>query len=284
LDTRLRLVPIGVAGEIYIGGDSLARGYLNRPGLTAEKFVPDPFDNSRGGRLYQTGDLARYRPDGFIEFLGRRDHQVKVRGYRIELGEIEAVLCEHPAVRESVVIAREEAGGLKRLVAYLVRNGEPAVTATAIQVFLKDRLPDHMIPSALVFLEALPITPNGKVDRRALPEPDQPRAELAQDFAAPRTEVEQVIAEIWKAVLGVNQPGVHDNFFKSGGHSLLATRIISRVRDTLEMEIPVRTVFEYPTIAEFSDFIEDRLLEDFEAMSEATAAEFAERMADKPQA
>jgi amino acid adenylation domain-containing protein len=248
LDTHLQPVPIGVPGELYIGGVGLARGYLNRPELTAERFVPTPFGAEAGARLYKTGDLARYLPDGHIEFLGRLDHQVKMRGFRIELGEIETVLCQNPAVRETVVMVRQDAPADTRLVAYVVAKHEPLPTASELRSFLKSKLPEYMVPTAIVFLDALPLTPNGKVDRRALLAPDQGRMDLENPFVAPRSLVEQRLAEIWAEVLNREQVGVGDNFFDLGGHSLLATRVISHVRQAFQIELPLRALFENPTV------------------------------------
>ncbi|HLF24969.1 MAG TPA: amino acid adenylation domain-containing protein [Anaerolineae bacterium] len=244
--------PVGVVGELYIGGAGLARGYLGRPELTAERFVPDPFGGEAGARLYRTGDRARYRPDGNIEFLGRLDHQVKIRGYRIELGEIEAALNQHPAVREAVVVAREDQPGNRRLVAYLVPNAVGHEIGD-LRRFLHDKLPEYMLPSAFAVLEALPLMPNGKVDRRALPAPEQTRPGLADTYAAPRTPVEGILAGIWAEVLGLKQVGIHDNFFELGGHSLLATQIVSRVRSACQVELPLRTIFEVSTIASLAE-------------------------------
>ncbi|MFQ5853284.1 MAG: amino acid adenylation domain-containing protein, partial [Candidatus Binatia bacterium] len=255
LDRHGNPVSIGVPGELHIGGAGLARGYLNRPELTAEKFVPNPFSDEPGARLYKTGDLARYRPDGNIEFLGRLDHQVKVRGFRIELEEIEVVLGQHPAVRETVVMAREDKPKNKRLVAYVVSKQETCPTVTELRSFLKEKLPNHMIPTAFVMLEALPLTPNGKVDRKVLPVPDQSRPELQVVFVAPRTPVEEVLAGIWVEVLGLDQVGTHDNFFELGGHSLLATQVISRVFSTFQVELPLRTLFEKPTVEDLARVI-----------------------------
>lgn len=249
LDSHLQPVPVGVPGELHIGGAGLARGYLDRPDLTDEKFIPNPFSNDPGLRLYKTGDLARYLPDGTIEFLGRTDHQVKLRGFRIELGEIEAVLSQHPAVQEVVVLAREDVPGDKRLVAYVVLNQEQASSTDELRHFLKQKLPDYMLPSAFEMLEAMPLTPNGKVDRQALPIPAQARAELQGAIVAPRTPVEDVVVGIWREVLGLEQIGIHNNFFDLGGHSLLATQIISRVRDIFQIELPLRCLFETPTVA-----------------------------------
>jgi amino acid adenylation domain-containing protein len=258
LDQQLQPVPVGVPGELHIGGAGLARGYLNRPELTQEKFIPNPFKETQGSRLYKTGDLARYLPDGNIEYLGRIDNQVKIRGFRIELGEVEAVLTQHPVVRETVVIARENSAGDKQLVAYLVPHQEPAPTNSDLRHFLKAQLPDYMMPSAFVVLEALPLTPNGKVDRRALPQPEL-RPELEPTFVAPRTPIEEILANIWGCVLGIEQVGIDDNFFELGGHSLLATQVISRVRNTLAVELPLRSLFETPTVASFAQQVENSL-------------------------
>lgn len=256
LDSRLRLVPIGVPGEICIGGAEMARGYLNRPDLTAEKFIPDPFSDEPGARIYRTGDLARYLPDGNIDFLGRLDHQVKIRGFRIELGEIEAVLSQHPAVRKAVVLASDDVPGDRRLIAYLVPSQEEPVPAYhVLRRFLAKKLPDHMIPAAFVFLDAIPLTPNGKVDRRKLPAPDLTRLSSKAPFVAPRTLAEEVVARIWTQVLGVEQVGVYDNFFELGGHSLLAIQVISRLRRVFQVEIPLHTLFEMPTISSLVDEI-----------------------------
>ncbi len=252
LDAHLQPVPIGVRGELHISGAGLARGYLNHSELNEEKFIFNSFRNKPGTRLYKTGDLARYLPDGNIEFLGRIDHQVKIRGFRIELGEIEAVLAQHPEVREAVVIAREDQINNKHLVAYVVPpNQEEGTTPSELCRFLKKKLPDYMVPSAFVSLEAMPLTPNGKIDRRALPVPDQgSRSELEGIFVAPRTPVEEEMARIWAEVLGIKQIGVHDNFFELGGHSLLATQLISRLREAFQVELPLRDLFEAPTVAD----------------------------------
>jgi amino acid adenylation domain-containing protein len=252
LDPYLQPVPVGVGGELYIGGVGLARGYLNRPDLTAENFIPNAFSDEPGARLYKTGDLGRYLPDGNIEFLGRRDHQAKIRGFRIELGEIEAVLGQHPAVRESVVAAREDAPGEKRLVAYVVADQESTPTINELRSFLKEKLPSHMIPSAFVMLESLPLSPNGKVDRRVLPVPDRARPELAETFVASRTPVEEALASIWSKILVVEQVGIYDNFFELGGHSLLVAKLIAEIQRDLRVDLPVRAVFEFPTIAQLA--------------------------------
>ncbi|HEX5724995.1 MAG TPA: amino acid adenylation domain-containing protein, partial [Longimicrobiaceae bacterium] len=250
LDRFLSPVPAGVPGELYIGGAGVARGYLGRPGLSAEKFVPDPFAAEPGARLYRTGDLARWRPDGTLEFLGRNDHQVKVRGFRIELGEIEAVLRGHGSVADCVVMARAEAGE-QRLVAYVVGG----VEAAELRAHLRESLPEYMVPSAFVFLDALPLTPNGKLDRKALPAPELAPAE--DRYVAPRTPVEEVLAGIWAEVLRLERVGANDNFFELGGHSLLATRVVSRVRELFGVELPLRALFEGPTVAELAGRVEE---------------------------
>jgi amino acid adenylation domain-containing protein len=251
LDVRQQPVPVGVLGELYIGGDGLARGYHNRPELTAEKFVRHPFNPVPGARLYRTGDLARYRTDGSIEFQGRIDHQVKIRGFRIELGEIESVLCQHSSVRQAVVMARGEASGNRRLVAYLVGES-PAPTVTELQEHLRRKLPEYMVPGAFVFLEKFPLTNNGKINRQSLPEPEQERPELAAAYVAPRTGIESTLAGIWSEVLEIERIGVHDHFFELGGHSLLAVRTISRIRQQLEVDMPLSTLFDAPTVAELA--------------------------------
>jgi amino acid adenylation domain-containing protein len=255
LDRHLQPVPVGVPGELYVGGDGLARGYLGRPGLTAEKFIPNPFSREPGARLYKSGDLARYLPDGKIEFLGRADDQVKVRGFRVEPGEVEAMLDQHPAVRQSVVLAREDVPGGKRLVAYVVPNQQQTPTLSNLRSFLKQKLPDYMVPSAFVLLDALPLTPNGKLDRAALPVPDQARPGQGP-FVAPRTPTEEVLAGIWAEVLGLEQLGIHDDFFELGGHSLLATQVISRLRASFLVELPLRCLFETPTVAGLARSVE----------------------------
>ncbi|WP_442936453.1 non-ribosomal peptide synthase/polyketide synthase [Nostoc sp.] len=259
LDENLQLVPVGVPGELHIGGAGLARGYLNRPELTQEKFIPNPFNNSKfkiqNSKLYKTGDLARYLPDGNIEYLGRIDNQIKIRGFRIELGEIEAILSQHPGVRENVVVAREDIPGEKRLVAYFVPELEQTPTTNELRIFLKEKLPQYMVPSAFVSLEFLPLTPNGKVDRKALPAPDSHNTQ-AVNFVAPRTPVEEVLAGIWANVLHLEKVGVLDNFFDLGGHSLTTIRVMSQVNETFQMKLPLRHLFTAPTIAELAQTIE----------------------------
>jgi amino acid adenylation domain-containing protein len=262
LDSHLRPVPVGVPGELYTGGVGLARGYLNRPALTAEKFLPDPFSQSPGARLYRSGDVARYLPDGNIEFLGRIDHQVKIRGLRLELGEIESVLDHHHAVRDAVVIVREDVPGDKRLVAYVVPQPSSNVTGSDLRGYLKEKLPDYMIPSAFVMLDEMPLTPNIKIDRNALPVPDVTRPAMLKEYASPRTPTEEILAGIWAEVLNIERIGVHDNFFELGGHSLLATQVMSRVRESFQLELPLRRLFEFPMVAELARSIEQAASED----------------------
>jgi aspartate racemase len=251
LDAHLQPVPIGVPGELFIGGDGLARGYLNRPKLTAEKFIGDPFSDEPGARLYRTGDRARWLPGGVVEFLGRIDRQVKIRGFRIELEEIEIVLALHPAVKETVVMARKDHPGEKRLVAYVVAAGQPPPAAGELRRFLQQKLPDHMVPSAFLFLDALPLNTNGKVDRHALPMPDSSK-ESARESVAPRDEVESRLAGIWEDVLDVRPVGVHDNFFELGGHSLLAVRLIARIGKSFGRKLSVATIFQTPTVGQLA--------------------------------
>ncbi len=247
LDKDFSPVAIGVAGELYIGGFGLARGYLNLPDLTAERFVPDPFGSDPGGRLYRTGDLVRYLPDGHIEFLGRLDNQIKIRGFRIELGEIEAALQQHSQVQQAVVIAREDVPGNKRLVAYCVPKGQPYPSTSELREHLQAQLPDYMIPSLFVMLEALPMTPNRKVDRMALPKPDHLRPDLKTEYQAPRTPVEKALADIWLAILGVSQVGVYDNFFELGGDSILSIQAIAKANQA-GIRLTPKQLFQYPTI------------------------------------
>ena len=259
LDQHLNSVPIGVPGELYLGGVALARGYLHRPDLTAEKFVADPFSPQPDARLYRTGDTARYLPDGNIEFLGRIDHQVKIRGFRVELGEIEATLSRHPAIQAVAVIVREDTPGDKRLVAYLVLDPKTAPSTSELRSFLSEKLPDYMIPSAFVTLDRLPLTPSGKINRRALPFPEQIRSELEESFVVPGTPIEKTLAGIWGQVLNIEQIGIHDNFFELGGYSLLATRILSQIFTHFEIDLSLRALFERPTIAKLALKIEDLL-------------------------
>jgi pristinamycin I synthase-3/4 len=252
LDSHLRQCPVGVPGEIHIGGAGVARGYLQSPDLTALKYIPNPFSDEPGARLYRTGDLGRFLPSGDVELHGRVDRQVKVRGVRIEPGEIETVLKDHENVRDAVVVVREDTPGDQRLVAYLVLR-QPDDN---LRAFLKTRVPDYMIPAVFVMMDKLPLTPNGKVDHAALPIPDETAFSSTKEFIAPRTPVEETLAQIWREILGVAQVGIHDNFFELGGHSLLATQVVSRIRKTLKVELPLRSIFDSPTIAELAASVE----------------------------
>ncbi|WP_420630848.1 non-ribosomal peptide synthetase [Candidatus Leptofilum sp.] len=264
VDPFMQPVPIGVPGELLIGGDNVARGYLNRSELTAERFInyelgimndeeDDPFIIHNSSLLiYKTGDLARFRADGNIEYLGRIDQQVKIRGFRIEPGEIEAVLSEHEAVRETAVLAKSDPSGNKRLIAYVVAQPEQTADALTLRSFLKDRLPEYMVPSLVMLLDEMPLTPSGKINRRGLPEPDESARAVVQEFVAPRTAVESIVAKVWVEILGVEKVGVKDNFFDLGGHSLLATQVISRLKSSFKTNLPLRSLFESPTIGELA--------------------------------
>ena len=257
LDRHLKPAPVGVPGELYIGGTGLAQGYLKQPERTAERFVKHPFASDPEARLYKTGDLARYLPDGYVEFLGRTDHQVKIRGYRVELEEIEVVLGRHPGVRQAVVTVRDDdESGNKRLVAYVVPGGEAALSINDLHSYLSDELPDYMTPSAYVLLDALPLNPNGKVDRKALPAPDHTRLDQGGGYVAPRNATEELLAEIWAKVLDLGKVGVHDNFFSLGGHSLLAMKLAARIREVFRVELPLRDLFERPTVAQLAVGVE----------------------------
>jgi len=256
LDSGLQVVPMNVVGELYIGGDGLARGYLNRPELTAERFISHPF--LLGDRLYRTGDLARVLTTGQIECLGRVDHQVKIRGFRIELGEIETAIADFPAVRQSVVVAREDAPGDKRLVAYVVPSDPAKFQPADLRDWLKQRLPPYMVPAALVALPALPLTNNGKIDRKALPTPEQASASANGQFSAPRTQTEKAMATIWEQVLGIEKVGIHDNFFDLGGHSLLAVNLFAQITQAFGSTLSLNTLFETPTVEDLARFIDDQ--------------------------
>ena len=252
LDAHLQPVPVGIPGELYIGGAGLARGYLNRPGLTNEKFISNPFSHKRGERLFKTGDMARYMSNGNVEFLGRFDNQIKIRGFRIELGEIEAVLNQHPGLREAVVTSREDVSGDKRLVAYIVPNREPAPAIRELRSFLKEKLPDYMVPSGYVLLDSLPLTLNGKVDRRALPDPGKIEQEHT-DYVAPRDETERILCRVWSEVLGVHRVGLDDDFFAMGGHSLLAAKIFVRLDKEFGRSLPLSVLLSAPTIRSLAE-------------------------------
>ena len=257
LDPHLRPVPVGIAGELYLGGAGVARGYLHQPGQTADRFLPDPSGDA-GARMYRTGDRARWLPDGTVEFLGRSDDQLKIRGFRVEPGEVEAALRIHPAVREAAVVARDGAGGAgeHRLVAYVGADGG-APQAAELRDHLRSRLPDYMVPSAFVVMPALPRLASGKVDRRALPAPEAAQGEPRREYAAPGTAVEQVLAALWEELLGVERVGLDDDFFVLGGHSLLATTLLFRIRETLQVQLPLRRVFDAPTLAELARQVVD---------------------------
>ena len=256
LDQQSRMVPVGVPGELCIGGDGLARGYIRRPELTAEKFVPHPYSRNAGARLYRTGDLVRYREDGNIEFLKRMDQQVKVRGFRVELGEIESTLNQYRAVMESIVVDRKDSSGDIRLIAYFVPEVGVEPTSLELLTFLQEKLPSYMLPSAFIAIKEIPLTPNGKVDRRALPAPEQIEVSTA-GFIAPRTEMEQLVAEIWCEILGITQVGADSNFFDLGGHSLLATRVMNRIRERCGVELPLRVLFEFATVVSLAAKLDD---------------------------
>jgi acyl-coenzyme A synthetase/AMP-(fatty) acid ligase len=276
LDPGMQPCPVGVPGEIYIGGDCLARGYIKRPELTAEKFVPNPFSSVAGSRLYKTGDLGRYLPDGNIEFLGRRDHQVKIRGYRIEPGEIEAVLAQHPQVQECVTVVREDTPEQRQIVAYVVPAAGTRLADSDLRPFLRERLPDYMVPAVLVTLDALPLMPNGKVDRAGLPAPTQsltlPEERGQIDTATP---VEEALMEIWREVIGVAKVGLHDDFFDLGGHSVLVAQITSRVRHVFEVDLSMRHLFGAPTVAALARVVEGLLEEQLQSLSEQELQELA---------
>ncbi|MBW4630837.1 MAG: amino acid adenylation domain-containing protein [Iphinoe sp. HA4291-MV1] len=287
LDEQLQPVPIGVTGELYIGGASLARGYLNRSELTAERFIPNPFAQTgliasvSGSRLYKTGDKARYLRDGNIEFVGRVDHQVKVRGFRIELREIETILCQHQQVQQAVVSVREEEFGNKYLVGYIVPKQKQILSVNELQKFLREKLPEYMVPSTFMMLKALPLTPNGKVNRSALPEPDGHRPELEVTYEPPRTEVEQTIANIWQQMLHVGKVGIHDNFFDLGGHSLLLVQIHAKLREVLNTNLSIVNLFEYPTINSLAKYLTQEQTEtsSFEESNQRAESRIASRQA-----
>jgi surfactin family lipopeptide synthetase A len=258
LDKALQPVPIGVAGELHIGGDGLARGYLKRPQLTAEKFIPNPLSPVPGARLYKTGDLVRYLPNGDIEFLGRIDHQTKIRGFRVELGEIEAAVRQHPAINETVVVLREDNPGDQRLVAYVVPAPGSAPTVEQLRDFLRGKLPEYMVPSAFVMLNAMPLTPNGKVNRRALPSPDQSALARKEVCKAPSDAIESQLVRIWESVLGVRPIGVRHNFFELGGHSLLAVRMMQRAERVFGKALPIATLFQAPTIEQLAGIVRQK--------------------------
>jgi acyl carrier protein len=258
LDEALQPTPIGVPGELYIGGDGLARGYLNRPELTKERFIEWNRFNSQQSTvntLYKTGDLVRYLPDGNIEFLGRIDNQVKIRGFRIELGEIEREIAQHPDVRENVVLARQDATGEKRLIAYIVPHQGSTYRQEQLRSFLQQRLPEYMLPSAFVILASLPLNANGKVDRHKLPAPSRERPQLEQVYVAPQTDLQRQLVNIWSDLLNIEPVGVDDNFFDLGATSTLMMQIAARIQQELGIELSVVKLFQYPTIAGLAKYL-----------------------------
>jgi amino acid adenylation domain-containing protein len=283
LSRGLQLLPAGVEGELYIGGRCLARGYLNNPEMTAQKFIPNPFSNQPGSRLYETGDLARLLPDGNFEFLGRADDQIKVRGFRVEPKEIEAVALQQPGVEEAVVMGREDGSGEMRLVCYGVMRGGDESASVRLLAHLRERLPEYMIPTAIILLDKMPLTPNGKVDRDRLPLPDQSKSQSNAEYVAPRIQIEEVLAGLWSAMLDVKNVGVYDDFFSLGGHSLNMTEMAFRVNEAFQVDLPLRQVFEAQTIESLATAIVrrqaetmdeervDRILSEIEHMSEEEA-------------
>ena len=252
LNDALQPVPVGIAGELYIGRDGLARGYLNHPDFTAEQFIPHPYSSEAGTRLYKTGDVVRYGLDGNLMFMGRLDQQVKLRGFRIELREIETALRRHPDVRDVVAKVWHDAAGMKHLVVYVIAPGQGTEAIPAWRHFLQAKLPDYMLPTAFVVLDTFPLTLNGKVDRQALPVPDLTAATRSEALIKPRTPLEALLCGIWSELIGTAPVGIHDNFFELGGHSLLATQVISRLLELLQVELPLRHLFEAPTVAAFA--------------------------------
>ena len=256
LDSYLRPMPVGIPGELYVAGSCIGPGYLNNPELTAEKFIPDPFSKDTNARLFKTGDRVRYLPDGNVEFLGRMDYLIKIRGFRIEPGEVETVLIQHPDVDESVVVALNDANEERYLVAYIVPNQETEPAINELRNYLKKKLPEYMVPFTFMMLDAFPLTPTGKVDRRILPVPERSHRDIEKTFIAPRTLIEKKLAKIWAVILKLDKVGVHDNFFELGGHSLLAVQVFSRIRNIFQVEIPLRNLFEAPTLAGLANQIE----------------------------
>jgi acyl-coenzyme A synthetase/AMP-(fatty) acid ligase/acyl carrier protein len=264
LDDALRQVPVGVAGELYVSGTGLARGYLNRPGLTAQRFLPDPYGGP-GARMYRTGDLVRWTADGQLEFLGRVDEQVKVRGFRVEPGEVEALLRTHPAVGEAVVVAREDVPGAKRLVGYVVPVDGLAPAATDLRALLTSTLPAYMIPSAFVVLDSLPLSPNGKLDRHALPAPTA--TQRPTQYVPPGTDTERTLTDIWSDVLDTDRIGIHDNFFELGGDSIRSLRIISRVKTAFDIELTPRDVLTSSDVSALAALVEEKILIELERVA-----------------
>jgi acyl-coenzyme A synthetase/AMP-(fatty) acid ligase/acyl carrier protein len=260
LDENYNLLPIGVPGEICAGGKGVSRGYLNRPDLTAASFVPNPFEPGR--RIYKTGDLGKWLESGTLEFVGRVDNQVKIRGQRMELDEVETVVNQYPAVRQNVVVAKDYVPGDKRLVAYVIPDKETIFNADELRQYLKSKLPEYMVPSYIVEMETFPLTTNGKVNRRALPDPDWNETKDSKTYVAPRNPVEEILAGIWAEILRVDKVSLHDDFFQIGGHSLLATRLITRVCREFNIDIPLRSIFEQKTIAEQAVLVEATIIKE----------------------
>jgi len=271
LSSQGHLLPIGVTGELYIGGVQVARGYLNRPDLTAEKFIHDPFSNKPGARLYKTGDLARWLDDGNIEYLGRIDDQVKIRGFRIELGEIESVLQECSLVKQAVAIASEDSSGNKKLVSYIVPDG--LFDREALIAYARAKLPEYMVPAAWIELEAMPVTQNGKVDKRALPDPVTSQL-FKTEYTPPRNGMETTLAEMWQQLLNEEKIGVYDNFFELGGHSLLVIKMVSNIKKKLLLSIPISAIFQFSTISELSNYLEWELIKIQDKSEEEDEASF----------
>jgi acyl carrier protein len=280
VDRRLQLSPIGVGGELLIGGDGLARGYRGRDDLTAERFIPDPFGSSPDARVYRTGDRMRLRADGTLEFLGRLDHQVKLHGYRIELGEIEAALDAHPDVRQSVAILHEDEAGDKRLIAYVVPDGAAEPATDELRQHVGAFVPAYMVPSAMVLLDELPRTPNGKLNTAALPAPEARRPDLRAAFVPPSTPAEEMLAGIWADLLGVDRVGANDDFFDLGGHSLLALNMLARVHDAFDVELYLTTVFERPRLGALAATVAERVVAD--AAADDLAVLLTELEAEEP--
>jgi amino acid adenylation domain-containing protein len=255
LDRQQQIVPVGVVGELYVGGDGLARGYLNRPELNAEKFIPNPYGRSPSERLYRTGDLAKYTADGNIEFMGRIDFQVKIRGFRIEIGEVESAIARHELVQDVIVIAKDDPLGNKSLIAYVVAKPEAELTISQLRNFLKENLPDYMIPAAFVLMDKLPLTPNGKVDKKALPSPEEMRSQTVDDYVMPQTEAERLIASIWQEVLQINNVGIYDNFFEIGGNSLLLVQAYSKLQNLFDSQVSMVILFRYPNIHALAEYL-----------------------------
>ncbi|HEX8117975.1 MAG TPA: amino acid adenylation domain-containing protein, partial [Pyrinomonadaceae bacterium] len=284
LDKNLEPVPLGVGGEMYVGGAGLARGYHNRGALTAERFIPDPFAAGAGARLYRTGDLARRLGDGEIEYLGRADEQLKVRGFRIEAGEIETVLLTHASLREAAVVARADADGERRLVAYVVARRKGGLCFNELRAFLRERLPEHMLPAVFVAVDELPLTANGKLDKRRLPEPGRARSEFEKRYEAARNAVEEMLSDLWREVLGVERVGIHDDFFDLGGDSIKGVIFINRLQERLGEIVHVVTIFNAPTVASFARYLAEQHPNAVAGMSGAPVAPLTETAGSAPAA